>query len=76
MTPEEHFARIDERLAILTEHAIETDAALKNTNIALTRFITETTARFADVAEKLDNSRILLDRLIKRDLERGDAFDP
>jgi hypothetical protein len=79
MTPEERFARIEELLgryaegiASLSENAVEMEAAQKNLTRTLDRFIDETKARFADVAEQLDNSRILLDRLIRRDIERGE----
>jgi hypothetical protein len=72
MTPEERLQRIEELLARIAEEHIELEAAQKNTEQSLNRFIEQTTARFADVAEQLTNSRILIDRLIERELGGGD----
>ena len=68
MTPEERLTRVEELLARIAQEHIELGAAQTNTERSLNRFIEATTEAMADLKEQLTNSRILIDRLIERDL--------
>lgn len=66
----ERFERIEQVLEQIGEAHLELEAAQKNTSVALTRFIDESNVRGARVDERITNLTILVDQLIKRDLDR------
>ena len=65
---QERFERIEGVLERIALAHMDLEASQKNTNLALTRFIDETRARFDEVGEKISNLTILVDQLIKRDV--------
>jgi len=61
--------RVTERLDQITEAHMELEAAQKSTTTALTRFIEESNDRGAKVDERITNLTILVDQLVKKDLD-------
>ena len=80
MTSEERFERIEktldrigDRMDQITVSHLELEAAQKNTQKLLDRFIEESTTRGRDVDERIANLTILVDRLVERDLGRSNG---
>jgi hypothetical protein len=65
----ERFERIEQVLEQIGTAHLELEAAQKNTSVALTRFINESNERGAKVDERISNLTILVDQLIKKDMD-------
>jgi hypothetical protein len=76
---QERFERIERNLERFSEETregmksmrdshLELEAAQKNTTVLLNRFIEESNKRGAEVDERIANLAILVDQLLKRDL--------
>jgi exonuclease VII small subunit len=64
----ERFERLEDIVRRIGEGHIELEAAQRNTERALTRFIDESNTRGAEVNERIKDLTVLVDQLIKRDL--------
>lgn len=67
---ETNLERVGERMGQLTESHIELEAAQRNTTMVLNKFIEEARLDRKDFNERLEATRILLDELIRRDMNR------
>src|SRR6516165_9556149 len=67
----ERLDHMGERMTQLTEAHIELETAQKNTSALIDKFVQESTARGREFDERLENMRILVDHLIRRDMEGG-----
>jgi len=67
----ERLDHMGERMTQLTEAHIELETAQKNTTALIDKFVQESTARGREFDERLENMRILVDHLIRRDMEGG-----
>ena len=65
---EQNLEGVTDRMNRITEAHLELEAAQRNTTLALNRFIDESNERGAKVDERIANLIILVDQLIKRDL--------
>jgi hypothetical protein len=65
---ERNLERVTDRMDRITEAHLELEVAQKSTSVALTRFIDESNERGRRVDERIANLTILVDQLIKRDL--------
>jgi hypothetical protein len=64
----ERFERLEHIVERIAESHLELEAAQKNTTVLLNRFIEESNKRGAEVDERIANLAILVDQLLKRDL--------
>jgi len=63
--------RTTSKLETMADTMMEIQAAQKNTEAKLNRFAEDNAKAHRDYEERFANTQILLDQLIKRDLERG-----
>jgi len=75
MTTEERFKRIESNLDRIAEAHLELEAGQINQQRAHTKLAEALTTFIDETRERISNLAILVDQLIKRDLERrsGDA---
>ena len=68
---EANLERTGERMNQFHEGMIELEAMQKSTTIALNRFVDESQKRGAEVDERIANLAILVDQLVKKNLNGG-----
>jgi len=64
----ERFERLEQVVQRIAESHLELEAAQKNSTVLLNRFIEESGKRGAEVDERIANLTILVDQLIRRDI--------
>jgi hypothetical protein len=65
----ERFERLEQVVQRIAESHLELEAAQKNSTVLLNRFIEESGKRGAEVDERIANLTILVDQLIRRDID-------